>query len=143
MGLDLQTTCYPACFCLRCVTHSFQSDAAASRLEHYHRATHVLLRIGTTAYLHVCCVQIQHARLPHVSDIISFARTIQKVDNKTVYRALGSLVILTSRLLSCICECFCTRNQASPCNATRSPSVLMFSRVMTPPCPRSHSTGRQ
>lgn len=82
LGLDLQTTCYPACFCRRCVTHSFQSDAAASQLQHYHRATHVLLRIGTTAYLHVCCVQIQHAWLPHVSDIISFARTIPKMTIK-------------------------------------------------------------
>lgn len=56
-------------------------------------------------------------------------------DNKTVYRASGSLVILTTSLLSCISECLCSRSQASPCNATCSPCVLTSSRVMTPPCP--------
>lgn len=87
-------------------------------------STHTCASQNCHDSLSACVLRSDTARLAATHDRHYFIRSYDtKNDNKRVYRASGSLVILTTRLLSCICECLCTRNQA-----TCSPSVLMSSR---------------
>lgn len=60
-GLRTLTGDWLQCFCCRCATRPSPTEASLvpSRLQLYHRDTHVLLRISATAYRHVCRVQIQ------------------------------------------------------------------------------------
>lgn len=146
VGLDLQTTCYrhPACF-LSVLCDSLLSKRCCNIPARTLSSSHTCASQNRPDSLSACVLRSDTARLAATRVRHYFFRSYDtKNDNKTVYRASGSLVILTTSLLSCLSEglffvffcffsCWCTRSQASPCNATCSPSVLTCHDPALPP----------